>query len=255
MSHRRTSFTAASVSITALLLAGCAPAEDDEQPGAEESPQPTQIETETETAEPSPTSEETPADEDEEDDQGPEGGNTNGGLNSGDEGSEDENAPDSEDASDDLVEEFNPDEFDTDSVDETTDDPSVVGELTEVRLGHHGKYERLVFEFTGDELPNDYQVGWTDDPTNLGTGESLDMTSEAVLALRFHVANVIDSTVERPVSIDEPLVFREGEFVQEVHFGGQYQDTADYYVGLDSDYEFRVSVDENPSRLVIDVAP
>lgn len=258
MSHHRTSFTAASVSITALLLTGCGTAEDDEQPGATESPQPTQTETETETAEPSPTSEETPADEDDEettptdedaeDEQGPEGENTNGGLNSDDDGAADESAPGGED------EDFNPEEFDNDSVDETTDDPSAVGELTEVRLGHHGDYERLVFEFTGDELPNDYQIDWTDDPTNLGTGESLDMTNDVVLAVRFHVANVIDSDVERPVPIDEPLIFDEGEFVQEVHFGGQYQSTADYYIGLDAERDFRVEAREGPSRLVLDIA-
>ena len=155
MNHYRTAFTAASVSITALLLTSCGTTEDDEQPGAAESPQPTQTETETETAEPSPT----PTDEDGEEGQDPEDENENGGLD--DEGSEDESAPDGEEGSDDLAEDFNPEEFDTDSVDETTEDPSVVGELTEVRLGHHGDYERLVFEFTGDELPNDYPVSYT----------------------------------------------------------------------------------------------
>lgn len=52
MSHPRTFFTAASVSITALLLTGCGTPEDDAQPGAAQSPQPTQ--TETETVEPEP---------------------------------------------------------------------------------------------------------------------------------------------------------------------------------------------------------
>ena len=252
MNHYRTAFTAASVSITALLLTSCGTTEDDEQPGAAESPQPTQTETETETAEPSPTPETTPTEEDAADTQDPEEENTNGGLD--DEDSEDESAPDGDDGSDDLAEDFNPNEFDTDSVDETTDDPSVVGELTEVRWGHHGDYERLVFEFTGDELPNDYQVDWTDEPTNLGAGESLDMTSDVVLAVRFHVANVIDSDVERPVPIDEPLVFGEGESVQEVHFGGQYQSAADYYIGLDTERDFRVEAREGPSRLVLDIA-
>ena len=42
--------------------------------------------------------------------------------------------------------------------------------------------------------------------------------------------------------------------MQEVHFGGQYQSAADYYIGLDTERDFRVEAREGPSRLVLDIA-
>lgn len=263
MSHRRTSFAAASVSITVLLMTGCAPAEDDEQPGTAESPQPTQ--TETETVEPSPTSEATPDDEDEEDDQDPGDENGNGGLNSDDDGAENGSPPEDEtaeeDAPEDSSEAFNPEEFDRDGVEYEVEhaDASALGDLTDLRHGLHEGFERLVFEFSGEEEPNFFYVQWDEEPSSMMTDSPIDVSGDAALLL--NINGLFSGPPEdSPAGDDlleldgEPYVIESSTLFTEVHPGGRYQSTGRYYIGLDTERDIRVSPQDNPSRIIIDVA-
>lgn len=266
MSHPRTSFAAASVSITALLLAGCAPAEDEEQPnGAAEFPQPTQTETETETVEPSPTAEATPGDENGEDGQDLEDENGNGGLNSDDDGAENETPPEDEaveeDASEDSSEAFNPEEFDRDGVEYEVEyaDVSDLGELTGLRHGLHEGFERLVFEFSGEEHPNFFSVEWTDDPRTGMTREPIDVEGGGVLELEvlgLYPGPLDDSPAgdERIEFQGEPLLIEESTLFTEVHIASRYQDNAQYLIGLDTEREIRIDQQGEPSRIIIDIA-
>lgn len=252
MSHRRTSFTAASVSITALLLTGCAPAEDDEQSGTVESPQPTQTETETETAEPSPTPEATPTDEE---DEGAEEGSVGGRSGDEDSGGEDAEGQHPDDGDpDDFSEGFNPEEFDSSAVEEIAEDAVSVGELIEVRLGHHDGFERLVFEFTGDDGPTAYRVEWVDEVVSMRTGRELEVAGEAILYVQLDgLEPDPDSDNVNPLVV-EPLIFEPGHPVLEAHYDGVYQELFHFYIGVDAERDFSVEERDEPGRLVIDVA-
>lgn len=245
MSHRRTSFTAASVSITALLLAGCAPAEDDEQPGAEESPQPTQTETETETAEPSPTSEEAPADEDDEE------------ATPTDEDTEDEQDQGPEDPSLNDEPEVDLSQFTTDAQEgDFPESGAALSAVTDVRLGQHEGYERLVIEFS-DDPPSGYAARYTEEAiTGMpDVGDTTDhLEGYEVLELTVMGLEHEDPNHATELHSEGAWQPQQSALVSEVILGILFEGTATYFVGLESQAEFQVNHAENPNRVIIDIA-
>lgn len=248
MSHRRTSFTAASVSITALLLAGCAPAEDDEQPGAEESPQPTQTETETETAEPSPSPEASPThDEDNETDaaQEPE-------VDDQDEGGSTAE-PDGADEPD--LTGFSRESQASEDFPSAAEPGTEAIQLVDVRVGQHEGYDRVVFEHRGDGQIS-YQVQYIEQPADRGLGEPINVPGDAFLEVtvfgltfdpgRHDSDDILTGTIEG-AEASSPLV--QGIRAQSIFEGG-----SDYFIGLDQERDFSVEIREDPVRVVVDIA-
>lgn len=274
MSHPKTFFTAASVSITALLLTGCGTTEDDEQPGAAESPQPTQTETETETAEPSPTPETTPADEDDADGQDSNGQETDEG--SIDEGSDDEGSGDETDAAQEPDVD-DQDEDDSAAEPDAAEEPDLTGfsresqasedfphpgepgeeaiQLVDVRVGQHEGYDRVVFDHRGDGQIS-YQVEYIEQPTSHRSGDPIEVPGDAflevaVFGLTFDSGNhdhddILTGSIE---GAEAGSMMVQGIHAQSIFEGG-----SGYFIGLDQERDFSVEIREDPVRVIVDIA-
>lgn len=126
--------------------------------------------------------------------------------------------------------------------------------LTEVRAGKHEGYDRIVFEHTGEGAPGWY-AEYVDEAVEPGSGFPVEIEGEAILylsAVGLSPGNVgsDQGQLELSTLADSKGTVFEDAVTTFVHHG-----TASYYVGLDQERDFRVSVweHENGPRLIIDV--
>jgi len=137
--------------------------------------------------------------------------------------------------------------------DQSDQDPAPGTELTvsDVRLGTHEGFDRVVFEFTGAGLPG-YHVAYNPEPRQQASGYPLDVTGNAFLEV------MIQGTPMGMVSQREDLV-KAGPMnlasgtVQGVTHGGVFEADSQYVIGLDQQRPYRAYTLENPARLVIDI--
>lgn len=126
--------------------------------------------------------------------------------------------------------------------------------LGEVRVGQHEGYDRIVFEHTGDGAPG-WHAEYVDEAVEPGSGFPIEVEGEAILYLStvgLVPGNAGSDQGQLEVSnwTDQQGTVFEDVVTTFVHHGA-----ASYYVGLDQEREFRVSVweHENGPRLIIDV--
>jgi len=118
--------------------------------------------------------------------------------------------------------------------------------VTDVRTGVHDGFERIVYELQGEGLPG-WRVGYVDDAVEDPSGESIDVAGDAVL-------QVVLLGTTYPTDVPEPDedVLGSGavrEVTRPLTFEGQTQS----FVGLDEQRAVRVTLVEDPVRVVIDV--
>lgn len=146
---------------------------------------------------------------------------------------------------------------------ESTDFPEMLTEfpedgeellLEEVRVGKHEGYDRIVFEHIGEGAPG-WHAEYVDEAVEPGSGFPLEVDGEAILylsAVGLVPGNAGSEQGQLEVSqwSDEHGTVFEDVVTTFVHHG-----TASYYVGLDSERDFRISVweHEDGPRLIIDV--
>lgn len=126
--------------------------------------------------------------------------------------------------------------------------------LAEVRVGKHEGYDRIVFEHTGDGAPG-WHAEYVDEAVEPGSGFPLEVEGEAILylsAVGLVPGNAGSDRGQLEVSswTDQQGTVFEDVVTTFVHHGA-----ASYYVGLDRERDFRVSVweHEDGPRLIIDV--
>ncbi|MDV6012423.1 hypothetical protein [Haloechinothrix sp. LS1_15] len=132
--------------------------------------------------------------------------------------------------------------------------PMVV--ITDVRMGSHEGFDRLVFEI-GGEGDAGWHLAYTDDPRTQGKGEEVDIEGEAVLAAA--VTNIAMPTDEEampegiepwdgPERLDGPEDGHIAELVEDTVFEGRHL----FHVGLDGEVPYTVQRLDDPQRVVID---
>jgi hypothetical protein len=124
-------------------------------------------------------------------------------------------------------------------------------QITDVRIGTHDGYDRVVFEFDSG-LPDAVIDGalppFYADPS----GEEITIAGSAFLKLTMHGASRVapDGVVTYGGSTDfEPGFDRLVQLVE----GGDFEAVSTWYLGLDGGSCFRVLTLADPSRLVIDI--
>jgi hypothetical protein len=136
--------------------------------------------------------------------------------------------------------------------------------LAEVRVGEHDGYDRVVFEFQAYATPpggNDREDGIpehllrsADLPlVDTPRGEQMEVAGHAFLHLTLLGGTRL--TAEFEETYEGPLQFElGGTAIAEVVEAGDFEATADWYIGLELDQPcLRVFELEDPARLVIDI--
>ena len=130
--------------------------------------------------------------------------------------------------------------------------------LTDVEIGDHEEYERVVFTFTEDSEVPSWRVAYSDEIVESGSGRPVDIAGDAFLQVTMSGASGVDLSGENVVEIyTGPDRIAGEEFaasaVQEVVEAGDFEAVLEWGVGLDSERPFRVFTLEDPSRVVVDV--
>lgn len=132
------------------------------------------------------------------------------------------------------------------------DGPPVV--LTDVRLGAHDGFDRVVFEVAGEGVAG-WQVGYTQQPQEQGSGEQLDVPGSAVLGITLtNMALPGDAPegVEAWAGPDRQAIAGAAvldALVEDSLFEGRYT----FFAGLDARRPFAVGLLNEPQRIVVDL--
>ncbi|HCD3016317.1 AMIN-like domain-containing (lipo)protein [Corynebacterium striatum] len=125
--------------------------------------------------------------------------------------------------------------------------------VTDVRVGKHDGFERVVFEFTGDGSPG-WFIDYDDKPTQQGSGNPITYKGSTALNVN------IDGTVY-PFEMDMPDphigttegTSESGGFITQVISSGTFEGRSQFVVGMNTRHPYSVQVLRGPTRLVIDV--
>ncbi len=128
--------------------------------------------------------------------------------------------------------------------------------LTDVRVGGHDDFDRIVLEFE-DDGTSAYEVGYVDPPIRTaGKGEDVDVDGEAFLEVRLFSATGVDFDRGDPYELTyqgPDRVAGATTVATEAVQTGDFEATLSWVVGLDTEAPFAVEVLEGPLRLVVDI--
>jgi hypothetical protein len=125
-----------------------------------------------------------------------------------------------------------------------------IGWGTAVRVGEHEGYDRVTFEFSGSGTPS-FQVQYTDDPRSQGSGDPVPVEGDAVLQVTVTSVQVPEDPAPSMTTPDtDGTVFAQVEGI----WGG-FEGYGETFLGIDGgERPFKVTVLQDPMRLVVDVA-
>jgi hypothetical protein len=129
---------------------------------------------------------------------------------------------------------------------------SLVG-VTDIRLGRHDGFDRVVFEVGGDGTPG-WDVRYVDAPASQGSGDAVAVAGEAVLQVTVTGTGYPMDTGVEEWSGPDPLRGTDTEVVTEVAWDGTFEGTSVAFVGTTGRTPFRVYLLEGPARVVLEVA-
>lgn len=124
--------------------------------------------------------------------------------------------------------------------------------LTDVRIGDHEGFVRIVFDLSGDGTPM-YTVGYEDPPFLATSGDPVPVQGEAFLAVHFFPAVRYEPVTLAP-TYEGDLVLDPGfDPIEQVVFVDDFESAMVWVIGLNSEKEFTVEILQNPLRVVIDI--
>lgn len=132
------------------------------------------------------------------------------------------------------------------------DGPPVV--LTDVRLGAHQGFDRIVFELAGDGEAG-WRVGYQGPPRSQGSGEPLEVPGQAVLSITLtNIALPGDAPADaQPWSGPDRLRLDEGTVLDTLVADTLFEAHYTFFAGLDRERPFAVGLLNSPQRMVVDV--
>jgi hypothetical protein len=132
--------------------------------------------------------------------------------------------------------------------------------LSDVRVGVHDCYERVTFEFKpqrGEAVgPVAWKAAYEPGPiTQDGSGKTVPVKGNAYLVLRFTASGVDLSQANAPETYSGPasLEAAGATRIQQVRRTGDFEAVLTWVIGLDKKRPFKVSTQDSPIRVVVDV--
>ncbi|MFE6235672.1 hypothetical protein [Cellulosimicrobium sp. NPDC057862] len=136
-----------------------------------------------------------------------------------------------------------------------TQDPSADAALTvtDIRIGHHDGYDRVVLELGGTGTPG-WRVEYVDQPVDDGKGDVVAVDGDAYLQVMISGSGYpMDTGVDEYAGPNPVRAGDDGE-VEEVLLRGVFEGYTQAFVGVDDEQRpFRVFALEDPTRVVVDV--
>lgn len=137
-----------------------------------------------------------------------------------------------------------------------TADPSQDAMLTvtDVRIGRHDGFDRVVYEMGGTGTPG-WTVQYVDEAVQDGSGTVIDIPGDGTLQVLISgSAYPMDSGAE-PFASDAPVTGPGTVTVTEAQGWSVFEGITDAFIGLQSaGHPFRVYLLESPVRVVVDIA-
>lgn len=128
--------------------------------------------------------------------------------------------------------------------------------LSEVRVGVHDGYDRVVWEFSEGDRPR-LLVEYVDEPRQPGSGNPVEVAGEASLRLIAEAATDRGAQMYAPGAppYEGPTRVDGGnaQAVREVVALGDFEANMQWAVGVDRQRPFRVQVFRDPLRVVVDI--
>ncbi len=125
--------------------------------------------------------------------------------------------------------------------------------VTDIRIGRHDGFDRIVFEVAGTGAPG-WDVRYVDDPASQGSGEPVDVEGSAALQVTLTGIGLPDDTGVEEWSGPDPLSVGDTEIVTEVAWDASFEGQSVAFVGTTAQTPFRVYLREAPVRVVVEVA-
>ncbi|QBJ97834.1 hypothetical protein ERC79_19220 [Rhodococcus sp. ABRD24] len=126
--------------------------------------------------------------------------------------------------------------------------------VTDIRIGSHDGFDRVVYELGGSGTPG-WRTRIVTTAAQQGSGKPIEVDGEAILEVLIDgSAYPFESGVE-PYRGQNPLAAAPGGVVLQVADAGVFEGVTQTFVGLSrADAQYRVYTLDNPTRVVVDVA-
>ena len=132
--------------------------------------------------------------------------------------------------------------------------------LTDVRVGAHACYERVTFQFKPRSGEADGPVAWhaayeAAPITEDGSGRTVPVTGTAFLVVRFSAAGADLSQEAAPATYTGPASLEAADttWIRQVRRIGDFEGVLTWVIGVDRQRPFRVTSQESPARVVVDL--
>lgn len=124
--------------------------------------------------------------------------------------------------------------------------------LTDVRIGDHEGFVRIVFDLSGDGTPM-YLVGYEDPPFLATSGDVVPVDGEAFLAVHFSPALRYEPETLVPTYVGDLVLDPGLDPIERVVFIDDFESAMVWVIGLTAEKQFTVEVLQNPLRVVVDI--
>jgi hypothetical protein len=146
----------------------------------------------------------------------------------------------------------NPGSTDPTTIKSNPDPVTEAATLVDVRVGAHpesGGWDRIVFEF--EDVRPAGLVEYVDEAANCGSGNGVTLPGEAILTVRFDATNAHNE--QGQLTIDATEITGPGNIILKSVGTCDFEAIVSWAIGLKSVKNYKVSLLENPARVVIDV--
>ena len=171
------------------------------------------------------------------------------GTGDGDDGDSGEAPPDTGDDGDDSAPPF-PANTEPDTGEASAD---ALVSVTDIRIGRHDGFDRVVFETDGTGTPG-WDVRYVDAANSQGSGEDIAVDGGAILQVTIDGVGLPADTGVEEYSGPDRLSSGDAEVVTEMVFDSTFEGTTVSFVGVTEETPFRVYLLEDPARVVLEVA-
>jgi hypothetical protein len=125
--------------------------------------------------------------------------------------------------------------------------------VTDIRIGRHDGFDRVVFETDGTGTPG-WDVRYVDSANSQGSGEDIEVDGGAILQVTIHGVGYPADTGVDEYSGPDRLASGDTEVVTEVVWDSTFEGTSVAFAGVTEETPFRVYLLEGPPRVVLEVA-